>query len=67
MVVAWVNKGHNLQWGTRTDSNGNDPEMVNGTTAQIYDADIPPKETTATTKVLAKTPSEDEVKNILWP
>ena len=28
--------------GTRTDSNGNDPGMENGTTAQIYEADILP-------------------------
>ena len=34
----------NLAIGTWTDSNGNDPVINNGTTAQIYGVDIPPKE-----------------------
>ena len=41
--------------------------MKNGTTKQIYGADIPPKETTATAKKKAKLPSGDAGKSILWP
>ena len=41
-----------LAIGTRTDSNGVDQDMINGTTAQIYGAGIPPNKTTATTKAM---------------
>ena len=36
--------------GTRTDSNGNDPGMNDESTAQIYEACIPSKDTTPTVK-----------------
>ena len=44
--------------GTRTDSNGNDLGMVNGTTVQIYGVGIPPKETIATAKLLVEVKAE---------
>ena len=43
-----------LAIGTKTDTNGNDPGIINGTTAQIYRAGILPKENTETTKVRPK-------------
>ena len=39
-----------LEIGTRTDSNKNDPGMINRTTAQTYGANITTKEATATVK-----------------